>query len=68
MEMHKFYESHYELITELIDEVAERVTQLGERANGTMKEFLKTTRLEEGSSSPTGTASQTIASWSGEYM
>ncbi len=48
MEMHKFYESHYELITEVIDEVAECVTQLGERANGTMKEFLKTTRLEEG--------------------
>ncbi|MEI7585011.1 ferritin-like domain-containing protein [Runella sp.] len=48
METHKSYGSHYELITELIDEVAERVTQLGERANGTMEEFLKTTRLGEG--------------------
>jgi starvation-inducible DNA-binding protein len=49
MELHKFYESQYEMITEVIDEVAERVTQLGERAVGTMKEFLKITRLEEGS-------------------
>lgn len=48
MELHKFYEAQYEVLTELIDEIAERVTQLGERAVGTMKEFLAITRLEEG--------------------
>ncbi|MDF7816202.1 DNA starvation/stationary phase protection protein [Runella sp. MFBS21] len=48
MELHKFYESQYELLTNLIDEIAERVTQLGDTAIGTMKEFLETTRLEEG--------------------
>ncbi|WP_428668384.1 Dps family protein [Runella sp.] len=48
MELHKFYEAQYEILTELIDEIAERVTQLGERAVGTMKEFLSITRLEEG--------------------
>lgn len=48
MELHKFYEAQYEVLTELIDEIAERVTQLGERAVGTMKEFLSITRLEEG--------------------
>lgn len=48
MEIHKFYESHYEILTETIDEIAERITQLGYQAKGTMKEFLALTRLEEG--------------------
>lgn len=48
MELHKFYEAQYEVLTNLIDEIAERVTQLGEQAIGTMKEFLSITRLQEG--------------------
>lgn len=48
IELHKFYEEQYDVIREMIDQIAERITQLGHRANGTMKDFLATTRLEEG--------------------
>ena len=48
MEMHRLYEGQYDTIREMIDEIAERVTQLGQKATATMKEFLAQTRLKEG--------------------
>lgn len=48
MEMHKFYEGQYERLRNIIDELAERVTQLGYSASATLREFLELTRLKEG--------------------
>jgi starvation-inducible DNA-binding protein len=48
LELHKLYESQYNYIREIIDELAERVLQLGQRATATMKEFLELTSLTEG--------------------
>jgi starvation-inducible DNA-binding protein len=48
MELHKLYEGQYNYIKEIIDELAERVLQLGQKASATMKEFLEQTRLTEG--------------------
>ena len=48
MEMHKFYEEQYEVLREIIDVLAERVTQLGFTATATLREFLELTRLKEG--------------------
>ncbi|HEY9486790.1 MAG TPA: DNA starvation/stationary phase protection protein [Chryseosolibacter sp.] len=47
MEMHKFYESQYEELDEIIDEVAERVRALGHYAEGRLKDFTRLSRLEE---------------------
>jgi starvation-inducible DNA-binding protein len=47
MEMHKFYESQYEELAEMIDEVAERIRTLGHYAEGRMKDFLEIARLAE---------------------
>src|SRR3989338_770888 len=44
---HKFFESQYEALDEVIDEVAERARALGGNALGTMQEFLKLVRLKE---------------------
>ena len=46
-ELHKFFESQYEIIDETIDEVAERARALGEAAFGTLAEFSEHTSLEE---------------------
>ena len=48
LELHKLYENQYNYIREIIDELAERVLQLGQRATATMKEFLELTSLTEG--------------------
>lgn len=48
MELHKLYEGEYNYIREIIDELAERVLQLGQKATATMKEFLEQTVLKEG--------------------
>jgi len=48
MEMHKFYEGQYDVLREIIDVLAERVTQLGYAATATLREFLELTRLKEG--------------------
>lgn len=48
LELHKFYEGHYTEILGIIDGVAERVRQIGQKACGTLKEFLEKTRLKEG--------------------
>ncbi|HXH81580.1 MAG TPA: DNA starvation/stationary phase protection protein [Candidatus Tectomicrobia bacterium] len=46
-DLHKFFESQYEQLDEVIDDVAERVRALGGRALGTLEEFRAATRLKE---------------------
>ena len=46
-ELHKFFESQYEELDEIVDEVAERARALGGRSAGTLTEFLKFTQLKE---------------------
>ena len=45
--LHKLFENQYEELANMIDEIAERVRQIGYYALGTMAGFLKTTRLAE---------------------
>lgn len=47
MELHKLFQSQYTEQEETIDEIAERINKLGGKTIGTMKEFLKYTRLKE---------------------
>ncbi|HEU5321735.1 MAG TPA: DNA starvation/stationary phase protection protein [Methylomirabilota bacterium] len=46
-ELHAFFETQYEALDEAIDEIAERVRALGERAAGSLAEFAKAARLGE---------------------
>lgn len=47
MEHHKLFESQYTEIEETIDAVAERISKLGGKPIGTIKEFSDLTRLKE---------------------
>ena len=47
MEMHKLFESQYNELELIIDEVAERIGKLGDKAIGTMKEFNENSILKE---------------------
>ncbi|AWG23118.1 DNA starvation/stationary phase protection protein [Flavobacterium faecale] len=47
MEMHKLFEAQYNELELVIDEVAERIGKLGEKATGTMAEFIENSVLEE---------------------
>jgi starvation-inducible DNA-binding protein len=47
MELHKIYESQYEQLDEIMDQVAERIRQLGHYAEAQLKDFIKLTRLGE---------------------
>jgi starvation-inducible DNA-binding protein len=47
IEMHKLYESQYEQLDEIIDEVAERIRKLGHHTEARLKDFLNLTRLDE---------------------
>lgn len=47
MEMHLFFESQYNAIDEAIDEIAERVRQIGHYAQGRLKDFIKQSQLVE---------------------
>lgn len=47
MELHKLFQSQYTELEEMIDEVAERINQLGSKTIGTMMEFMESTRLNE---------------------
>ena len=47
MELHKLFESQYEQVAEAIDNIAERVSQLGGIAIGTTSEFAKLSTLKE---------------------
>ena len=46
---HEFFQEQYEIIDEIIDEVAERARQLSGKSLGSLKEFLEYTRLKESS-------------------
>lgn len=47
MEMHKLYESQYNELEEIIDEVAERVRKIGHYAEGRLKDYVELADLEE---------------------
>ena len=47
MELHKLFQGQYTELEESIDLIAERISKLGGKAIGTMKEFSKLTRLKE---------------------
>jgi starvation-inducible DNA-binding protein len=47
MEMHKLYESQFEALDEIMDDVAERVRSLGRYSEGRLKDFITPTRVEE---------------------
>jgi starvation-inducible DNA-binding protein len=53
-ELHKFFESQYEELDDIIDEVAERARSLGGVSFGSLGEFLKHTKLKESSGSLLG--------------
>ena len=46
-DLHKFFESQYEALNEIVDDVAERARSLGGVSFGTLAEFLKHTGLKE---------------------
>ncbi len=45
--MHLFFESQYEQLDDMMDEVAERIRQIGHYAPATLKSFSKLTHLSE---------------------
>ena len=45
--LHKFFQDQYSELDEQIDDLAERIRQLGVLAPATLAEFTKTTRLKE---------------------
>jgi starvation-inducible DNA-binding protein len=45
--LHKFLEDQYEKLAENIDEIAERIRMLGQKAPGSLRQFLELTSLEE---------------------
>ena len=45
--LHKFFESQYEALDEIIDDVAERIRSLGHFSLGALKDFLSVARLTE---------------------
>jgi len=47
MEMHKFYEGQFEQLDEIIDNVAERIRQLGHYTEARLKDCLELSHLEE---------------------
>jgi starvation-inducible DNA-binding protein len=47
IELHKLYEGQYEQLDEIMDEVAERIRQLGHYAEAQLKDFVQLTRLGE---------------------
>lgn len=47
MELHKLFENQYNTLEETIDEVAERISKLGGKTIGTMKEFIENSILSE---------------------
>ena len=47
MQLHKLFQAQYTELEEAIDEVAERISKLGGKSIGTMKEFSELTKLKE---------------------
>jgi starvation-inducible DNA-binding protein len=46
-DLHKFFETQYTELNDVVDEVAERARMLGGRAFGTLREFTEHARLKE---------------------
>ncbi len=46
-QLHKFFEQQYEALDAVVDDVAERVRSLGCRAQATLEEFSRKTRIKE---------------------
>ena len=46
-ELHKFFESQYEELDDIVDEVAERARAVGGHAVGTLEEFARQARVKE---------------------
>ena len=46
-ELHEFFEEQYQELNTIVDDVAERIRNLGEPAVGTLAEFTQHTRLKE---------------------
>jgi starvation-inducible DNA-binding protein len=46
-DLHEFFEDQYEIIEEMIDEIAERARQLGGKSFGTMEEFVRHSSIKE---------------------
>ena len=46
-ELHRFFDEQYQLLSDIVDEVAERVRHLDGLAAGSLEEFLKLTHLPE---------------------
>jgi starvation-inducible DNA-binding protein len=46
-ELHAFYEEQYDVLADIIDEVAERIRTLGEISMGRLSDFLDLTQLAE---------------------
>ncbi len=53
-ELHKFLESQYEELQEIVDAVAERTRKLDGQSLGTLREFLNETRLKEAGTQKSG--------------
>lgn len=51
---HKFFETQYEQLDDLMDDVAERARAIGGRAAGSLGEYLKLTALEEDNGKTSG--------------
>ncbi|HRE40020.1 MAG TPA: DNA starvation/stationary phase protection protein [Ignavibacteria bacterium] len=47
MELHKLFESQYEEIDEMIDDIAERIRSIGHYSTGRLQDFLSLTNLLE---------------------
>lgn len=45
--LHMLFEQHYTFLATQVDEVAERIRTLGERAPGSYREFIKLSKVEE---------------------
>lgn len=45
--LHKLFEEHYTFLATQVDEVAERIRALGERAPGSYREFIKLSKVQE---------------------
>jgi starvation-inducible DNA-binding protein len=46
-DLHKFLDEQYNLLSESVDEIAERIRSLGGKSRATLKEFLASTQINE---------------------
>ncbi len=46
-DLHKFLDEQYEKLSEVVDDIAERIRSIGGKSKSTLKEFLEQTRLSE---------------------